>query len=602
MKKLLAILLTAAMLLSLVIVATVSVAAEDENDGMWTTMVNASQYDADYFDDERSIPGYEYSERGFEMVPGDWSTSTPFATIQSKEKVNIKQGVYMEVRIDEFSYDAGDKWFNFNIWDSVGIEPGNIDMKYGSGVQTLLRPTTLGPDANAEKTTTGGSVPNIYWYTNAFAYIDMTTIDLENRTAIEEDGVYKDVFTLEISWDAANNTYVLSINGSAAPQKVIDYMNTKFAGGEAYIGFTTQNAKKGGTIDLTITKFGTSKETATVPYGVDYKEPENFDNTIAPIMDPSTVPAGQPAILMTGDRDTSDLKNKPVTSTGTNISVADNGNIQVTAVNSVADFGILRVDNDKSYDVKDFPIIVCVTKNWCSCEVGDHTECLALESMTAYVLTGEHIAPGAVNAVLDVEQCYDPIIIGDDNYLYFWIDCSELGREGRFNGVRFDANNVDLVNDGFNSFEMLWTGLFRNTDEAAAYLNAYFDAIEEENAANPDVSEDSTDAGVGDTTEADTNAAEGTQTTTEDTAEVTEATQTNGADQSAEATEGTAESTAASTTDNNAAEGETTEAKADADDATDENGGCGSFVGFGAVAMIAVTAVAGVVSFKKKED
>ena len=70
----------------------------------------------------------------------------------------------------------------------------------------------------------------------------------------------------------------------------------------------------------------------------------------------------------------------------------------------------------------------------------------------------------------------------------------------------------------------------------------------------------------------------------------------------AEATEGTAESTAASTTDNNAAEGETTEAKADADDATDENGGCGSFVGFGAVAMIAVTAVAGVVSFKKKED
>ena len=64
MKKILAMLLTVAMLLSLVIVATVSVAADDENAGMWTTWGSSEQYDADFSDDLASVPGYEYAEDG----------------------------------------------------------------------------------------------------------------------------------------------------------------------------------------------------------------------------------------------------------------------------------------------------------------------------------------------------------------------------------------------------------------------------------------------------------------------------------------------------------------------------------------------------------
>lgn len=604
MKKILAMLLTIAMLLSLVIVATVNVAAAEENEGMWTVMGNAQQYDENYFDDKKDVPGYEYTNDGFSTVTPAWATSTPFATIQSKAKVNLKTGVYFEVRIDAYSYDASDSWFNFNIWDSVNLDPGNGDDTYGNGVQTLLRPAKTGP---AEKDgAIVGSVSSIAWYTEAFTHSGGTTIEAANKTTVDVEGVAKDVFALAISWE--NNSYVVTINGSAAPDKVITYMNEKFADGEAYIGFTMHNSTKGGTAAATVTKFGTSKATATVPYGTDYAAKEEFDNSFAATMDPATVPAGTPAILMNGSRDT-DLKNTPSSSTGTTIVVTDENTIKVTANGSTADFGTLKVDNSKTADVKDFPVLLCVTKNWCSCKMEAHEDCLALESMGAYVLIGDDLAPAPGNKVGELDMCYDPVIIGEDNYLYFWVDLSELDKEGRFNGVRFDAAGCDLVNDGFNTFEMLWTGLFRDVEEAETYVLAYLEAIENGGEFTPpegdtettapsadntdttvDASEDTTEEVVG--TTVDTEATQATEAAT--TEEKTEAT-------TVEATQAATEATQATTAETKAPAVETTEAAAD-DAATTEEGGCGSFVGFGAMAVVAVAAVAGMVSFKKKED
>ena len=603
MKKILAMLLTIAMLLSLVIVATVNVAAAEENEGMWTVLGNAQQYDENYFDDKKDVPGYEYTNDGFSTVTPAWATSTPYATIQSKVKVNLKAGVYFEVRVDAFSYEASDSWFNLNIWDSVNLDPGNGETTYGEGVQTLLRPAKTGP---AEKEgVVSGSVSSIAWYTEAFKHSGSATIDAANKTVVEVDGVSKDVFALAISWE--NNSYVVTINGAAAPEKVITYMNEKFADGEAYIGFTMHNSAKGGTAAATVTKFGTSKVTATTPYGSDYAAKEEYDNSFAEAMDPATVPAGTPAILMNGSRD-SDLKNTPSSSTGTTIVVTDENTIKVTANSTTADFGTLKVDNSKTADVKDFPVLLCVTKNWCSCKMESHEDCLALESMGAYVLIGDDLAPAPGNKVGELDMCYDPVIIDGDNYLYFWVDLSELDKEGRFNGVRFDAAGCDLVNDGFNTFEMLWTGLFRDVEEAEGYALAYLEAIENGGEFTPPEVDTTAPAGDDTTVEAsdDTTAEAGDDTTAEATQAATEATTaeaTQAATEAttAEATQAATEATQATTAETKAPTAETTEAAAD-DAATTEEGGCGSFVGFGAMAVVAVAAVAGMVSFKKKED
>lgn len=608
MKKILAMLLTVAMLLSLVIVATVSVAADDENAGMWTTWGSSEQYDADFSDDPSSVPGYEYSEDGLKVPAADWTTGTPFFTVQSKVKVDLKAGVYFEIRIDDFTYAASDKWFNLNIWDSEKIRPGSSDVKYGQGIQTLLRPASTGPvDDNAEttdKNERAGSVASIAWYTEAFTSVGGTAIDAANRTVAEVEGALKDVFTLEVSWDAANGTYAVSINKTPAPEKVITYMNEHFADGQAYIGFTTQNSQKGGTAAATVTKFGTSAATAAIPYGTDSKDAENYDNSFADFIDPATVPAGQPAVFMTGDKEATDLKNIPGSSVGAIVSVTETGSIKTVANGATADFGALRVDNTKSVDVKDFPVLLCVTKNWCSCKMDAHAYCLALESMSAYVMIGEDLKAAPSNKVAELDMCYDPVIIGEDNYLYFWVDLSELDKEGRFNGVRFDAGGVDLVTEGFNEFEMLWTGLFRDVDEAEAYALDYLDAI-----ANPGGSTDddtTVDSGA-DTTEADTSVDTTEADTATDTTEADTATDTTEADTSKETEEDTTKETEATTTQKAETTNKVEETKAETDapagdDAAADEGGCGSFVGFGAMAVVAVAAVAGMVSFKKKED
>ena len=238
-----------------------------------------------------------------------------------------------------------------------------------------------------------------------------------------------------------------------------------------------------------------------------------------------------------------------------------------------------------------------------------HEDCLALESMGAYVLIGDDLAPAPGNKVGELDMCYDPVIIDGDNYLYFWVDLSELDKEGRFNGVRFDAAGCDLVNDGFNTFEMLWTGLFRDVDEAEGYALAYLEAIENGGEFTPPEGETTAPAGDDTTVEAsddttaeagdDDTTAEATQAATEAT--TAEATQAATEATTAEATQAATEATQATTAETKAPTAETTEAAAD-DAATTEEGGCGSFVGFGAMAVVAVAAVAGMVSFKKKED
>ena len=487
MKKILSTLLAVTMLLSLAVVATVNVAAaDDELIGDWTVWANEYHYAEDYEGDKVSIPGYRYTADGFQTYGGEWKSDPPYHLVQTKKAVDLKAGVYMQVRVDEYDYSASDKWFNLNIWRDANLSPGSAEEKYGEGVQTLLRPS-----AESGSHGVNGTVSGIVWYQEEFKEIgggipiaeaDRTTVDGGTVTVKDSKGndvtveQKKLVLTLVVTWNAVGG-YAVTINNSPAPKAITDYMNEAFADGQGYIGFAMRTSEKNGKQACTITKFGTSEVTAKTPAGTDKADPIIYNNSFADIADPSTVPAGQPAVFMTGDKANSDLSIKPDSSRGALISITEESYVRVTASKSVADFGSWTVDKEVSYSVEDFPVIMALTKNYCTCVTGGYENCLAFESINALVMAGDVISANQDHIFREIDVCDDPYLItnengGVDSYLTFTVDMT--GKEtGRFNGVRMDANGIDLETPGFNVFDMCWIGLFRTEEEATAFAEAY---------------------------------------------------------------------------------------------------------------------------------
>ena len=150
MKKILAVLIAAAMLLAAVTVCVLpAVAADDgyyaENDQF---IISTAREDAFIDDDDRtSRPGGVYTEDGFTVNPYDeeyadynvtWPNNAPYYSVQTKANLAY-QGFYMEIRIDDFSawnekvdadgnvtYTPVDRWFTFTIWDSIGVMPAQL--------------------------------------------------------------------------------------------------------------------------------------------------------------------------------------------------------------------------------------------------------------------------------------------------------------------------------------------------------------------------------------------------------------------------------------------------------------------------------------------
>lgn len=544
MKKLIATSLAIMMLLSMAVVLIVPAAAVD---GQWTVYGPASQYADGYDGDPKSVAGYEYTDDGLHQIPADWTGQTPWAHIQTKEKVDLKDGVYFQVRIDNFSYEAADQWFNINIWDSAMIEPPVEG--YGEGVQTLIRAT----DGNLTKV-------NNYHIRNFTGTSGVMMVDEKNQKT--EDG--KNVITLTVTWDGS--TYAVDINGAVAPEAVITYMNEKWGGNdsEAYIGICAQNSVTGGTVEMTVTKFGTSADNATVPMGEDSQDVQNNSAENAPIADASTVPANQPAILMNGNKEASALKSDPKPANDVSLTINEDYSLHVAAHQENVDTGTWYVKNEISYAIEDFPIGIILMRNFCTCGSEDGT-CYANESVDVRMLTGDTIVAGSQCTIYELNMCDNAYVIGDDTYLYFYFDMTtdaSFEATGRINGARYYANGIDVSTPGANEFDVLYMAWFRSVEEAEAYVQ-------------------NTIKDLGWVEETETVTSESVEETTVETEETT-----------VEAEETTVET--------NKTE-QTTEPNADETDKADV-GGCGSVVGFGAIAIVAVATVAGMVSFKKKED
>jgi hypothetical protein len=431
--------------------------------------------------------------------------------------------------------------------------------------------TLIRPDNN-------GKIAYVEWYYGAFQWsnrTDMTTPDTEKY---DENG--KPILALTITWDGT--TYAMDINGAPAPDTTIAYMNEHYANGEAYIGINLMNTNKGGTAACTVLKFGTSKEDAEVPVGEDSAEPTPFKgDPIADIIDPSTVPEGQPAIFMNGSRTLSDSKSSTGRSGTGNTRLNEDGTFRYIANSSNAEISFAP-KNDVSYSIDDFPVILGLTKNFCTCDMDG--ECLGFESADMYIITGEFIGADDQHKATEINMSYDPIVKDGDTYLYFYVDTSEdinWDAEGRFNGARLDLNGILWNSPGQNAFDVCFLALFRSVEEAEEFVMNWI-GVEEEVITTETEAPDVTDE-----TEAPTDIED---TEAPDDSEETQAPV--GGDETKTPSSDKEETNAPDKGNDNA--------PATDDKADKAEGGCGSFVNFGALAIITLAAGMGCVAFKKR--
>ena len=567
MKKILSALLVVAMIASMFAVFSIPTAAAEG--GMFDTHGRVDHQMDDFDGDKNSVPGYKYTDDGFHMTGADWSTGTPFSHMSTAEKVNLKQGVYMKVRVDKFEYAAKDKWIGMNIWSLDSIAEGSGDPKFGYGIQTLMRYSN--------------GFANIAWHKAKYAstpsggYSTMDDAGKELANAKDADGNPLPVFVLQITWDGSS--YNVDINGAKAPQAVVDYMNETYAEDSyAYIGFTMYNDTMGGTQEATILEWGTSASEKDVPYGNYEKDSEDNPIVFGDIIDASEVAEGDPAIMMSGDKEYSDLKGTPTSTIGAEISITDDLLVRVVAQNTLADAGIWNVDNDSSYDIVDFPVFMVMTKNLCTCATGG--KCYGYEEAGVYIATDKDLVPNSTNKVTGLsvyDKCFN---VDGDGYVFFIYDLSNNVKtdenpdgkfSGRINSTRVDFSNIDLKTPGANEFDVVMQCFFASEEDAVNYAMNYLEDI------GYDPSNDTGDSGD------QTTDAKGEETTEAPDQDTTEA-----PDQ--DTTEAPAD--------------DITEAPAQTNDDTaddDTSSSCFGTIGFGAIAIVAAVAGAGYVTFKKKD-
>ncbi len=465
MKKLLSITLTLCLLLTLA-AALAAPAAAEEGEGDWWVIYPAFYYIPDTEHDEYSLCGYEYTADGFHTIPTyAWNFEIPVLSVQTKNKIDLKQGVYLEVRIDEFTYSGEKKCFNLNIWNYIGFTPGATGQDYGSGVQGMIYPTDS-PDK--DDPTKPGSISAASWYTEQFTEAGSSEFaEAQNKTTA--DG--KPILCLTLTWDGT--TYALDINGAKAPQAVIDYMNAEWGGedSQARLGFYTRAASKGDTAEITITKFGTSKETATTPKGTDSCEPYSPYPKLAPIADPSTVPVNKPAVFLNADNEGSDTGNAPTGYLGWGYTFNEDHSIHIEAERPSQSTGRFRVKYDVSYDIADFPVALAMMRNYCVCANRDGS-CDLKESATYQIRVGDINLDTDSYTTEAIEISPRTYPVGDDTYLYFYADFSKLFDEplkGRIHQIEMTVNDIDRKNYKANEFDLLFIAFFRSVEEAEAY-------------------------------------------------------------------------------------------------------------------------------------
>ncbi len=610
MKKILSVLLAAMMVVSCLAVLAVSVGADDMSGaaGEWDVFAGSDDY-PEIGDTSgevnplwRSIPGKEYTEDGLELVVPDWSDYSPRATFQTKNAVNLRDGVYLQLRIDDFTWEANDKWLQFQLFS---------DKVDAHDEMTTYSWITFRPD------NTGKKITQCYVVTSPAGTATMSSAtNIASTIEPRFDDEDNMIIDFEITYN--KGTYNFLINGvSVNPDAVASFSEyIEDLDGRMYVGVAAQNNVKNGVVDFTITKYGKNATDASKPVGNDKTGPVNRKNTPAPAGDPDAIAAGQPALWLSASSETSDIAFKL---NGTRL-LDDSLRMKFDGNQN---WFVAYVTNEKTYNVEEFPYAMVMVRNYCTCEWHDidgdwevtklDVECACTETINSGVIIGDIVQAGDVS-VKGAMGVSDITKVGEDFYSYFVIDYTEGNNAGNFggriNGLTINLNGFRSGEGNRNEFDLVGIGYFKTTDDIETFYEAKLADYQAKfekgesflpNTDNNDGEEVTTAEEV--TTEAEETTVEETTaeetTVAETTAEETTVEETTVEETTVEEVTTVEETTEKATVQET--EKQTEEKTEDPDVNVNVNTGCGGVVGVGAVAVIAL-ASAGFVSFRKKND
>jgi len=528
MKKLIALVIAVIMVVSMVPVMALSTSAAVEGD--WAVLRNPQTY----IDEEKGeivvpAPGYEYNSEGLMTISPDFTNYTPFFTVQTKEAKSLKDGVYLEFRVDDYPYGgedgAADHWLSFNLSDRKNVAPGNID--FGNNWLCLIRGAGSGSASVQSFVTTQTTDEAV----GSFGHKG----DVSVTAPMDDDG--RETYTFEVTHDGTN--YDLKVNGVSVmgAADITAKLNEWNENGEFYVGITVHAGVKDASAGITVTKFGTSAADATVPVGDDSAQPEDNKLVFGDLIDPATIPENTPALLW--DATMTSFKNDPQ---GVDLKLTAQGDnsyhLQATGPAPYFQWGI---KSELTVNQSDFPVFAMLMKNFWGDQGGIYYCAGEIMSCRDDYKTSWSIYDEGC-------QFYGE----DEEYILVVVDMAALElidetNSGRIHNIRPFFSVTDTTDLEMCQWDINYMGYFRSIEEAQAYTAARLNM----EAATEAPTEEKTEAPTDEVTEAPTDA--------ETDAPATEA---------------------------------PTEAPTD-----EPKSGCGSVIGFGAVAILAAAAAA--VALKK---
>ena len=450
MKKVFSAILAAVMLLSTLVAFALPTSAAGEVEGDWTVWGSAKDYEEDA-EDPKPVPGYKYTEDGFQTISPDFTNHTPWFTVQTKDAWDLSNGFSMEVRIDEFPFAGemgADMWISFSIWSQPKTCQGDTSGKYGYGWLNLMRgytdPTTVNESQN---------------YTTGENGTELLHVGTTGFSTTEKDG--KQYLTFEVSPD-----WEIKVCGEVVTDSS-DYLEKVFPNHMAYIGVSFHSGVPNASASCTITKVD-----GAPPQGSDSREPDQNNKVFAEIADSDTVAAGQPAVLY--DANNTSNAGNPSASNATVSVTGEDKKVFHVLTQAAAGSISFSTKNDVSYEASDFPYIAVLFKDYCTCS-GD--ECNQGETGTVWYCAGEVMSPDGQNNYPVSWFDYYTNDAGE-SYQLGIVDLSVgEGQEpfwsGRIHSIRVDFSGALYNEAGRNTFDICYVGTFRTEDDAYNYAYEY---------------------------------------------------------------------------------------------------------------------------------
>ena len=502
MKKIIATALVAVMILSaLAALAIVPAGAADGGD--WAVYASGAGYPSDgdgnvdyTAEPEAPTPSYSYTDEGFNVrqeAKGNIGTTMRF-NVMSKTPVNLKRGVTMTVKVNEFGYGS-DWWHSFSIWDNPNISHGDSSGKYGNGYISLIR-------GLATKTkVSGGREDAVYEYKFSAwqqcqnfisdqTYYDKTGTALQPGSAtapmtfslisfgedlatlgpkVEEDGTY--LLTFKIEWDGTS--YRVFNCGTEVPQAAINaYLQTRFPDGMAYISYAVSGANTDCVADITITEFNGEK-----PTGTDSAVQNDHAEPIGDMIDSDTIADDQPALFFNALNENDEFKyTGKVSTSGIKYSVKKDGSFQLTP-EGLNPYLVIGPRNSVSYEASDFPYVALLMRNYCTCALTEESpDCVGDETINGYYCAGATLNPGndcGLEMVYFADEYTDEY--GNNYKLFIW-DLSEMDGSDGMAAWAGRINKIEYVFFGMKqgvATDLVYSAFFKSEDAAYAFAEDY---------------------------------------------------------------------------------------------------------------------------------